>query len=316
MRLIAGVDVGGTTLKLALFEPGGKLLTKWEVKTPAKEEAETLIPLIADSVLKKMAEEGYEREMLAAVGMGMPGPVREDGYLPWLVNLGVGGMYPAQALSAILGVPSVAANDGNLAAFGEAKYGAAKGRRSVVMLTLGTGVGGGVIVDGKIVTGIHGVAGEIGHFVVNPHEKTRCNCGNCGCLEQYASATGLVRNAQKLLSTSAEASILRAKDAFTAKDVCEAAKQGDPIALQALDVLGRYLGIAIAHLMLTTDPEAVVLGGGVSKAGEILLRAIGPYVDAYTHIAERHGEIVTASLQNDGGIFGAAALAEELIETR
>lgn len=312
MRLIAGVDIGGTTIKIGLFEQGGELLCKWEVKTPGREEAEKLYPVIAEAILEKVGELGFEKEDLKAVGMGLPGPIREDGYLPWQVNLGQPASYPGKELEAILHVPCVAGNDANVAALGEAKYGAAKGYKNVVMVTLGTGVGGGIIVNGKIVAGNHGVGGEIGHFVVNPFETEKCNCGNKGCLEQYSSATGIVRNAKKILATG-RASVLQGVEFTGAKTVNDAAIAGDSVALEALDVFGRYLGMAISHLILTTDPDRVVLGGGVSRSGEIVLNPVLRYVDDFTHIAEKKADIVLASLGNDGGIFGARALAEDAL---
>lgn len=310
MRLIAGVDIGGTTIKLGLFEEGKELLEKWEIKTPSREESDKLYPVIAEALLAKIAELHYAKEDLKAVGMGLPGPIREDGYLPWLVNLGLKGSYPGKELESLLKVPCTAGNDANVAALGEAKYGAAKGYANVVMLTLGTGVGGGIIVNGKMVAGNHGVGGEVGHFVVNPFETEKCNCGNKGCLEQYSSATGIVRNAKKILATG-KASVLQGVDFKGAKEVNDAADMGDPVALEALDVFGRYLAMAISHIMLTVDPDRVVLGGGVSRSGDVVLKPVLRYVDEFTHIAEKKGDIVLATLGNDGGIYGARALAED-----
>ena len=230
-----------------------------------------------------------------------------------LVNLGMGESNPAEELTRLMGIPAAAANDANAATLGEVYYGAAKGVKNAVMLTLGTGVGGGIVVDGKVIAGKHGVGGEIGHFVVNPAETEYCNCGNKGCLEQYASATGIVRSAKRLLREKTDASELRGKENITAKDVLTSAKKGDPIGLQALDIYARYLGLAVSHLVLTTDPERIILGGGVSKAGQILVDSVTKVVDRCTHIAEAHGEIVLATLGNDAGTYGAASLAAGLL---
>lgn len=313
MNIIGAADIGGTTLKLALFEEGGKLLKKWAVKTPEKEHADTLWQVMADSFLENLKDISATKDDLKAVGMGLPGPIRDDGFLPKMVNLGMGASYPADKLSAILNIPCAAGNDANVAALGEAKYGSAKGKENVVMLTLGTGVGGGVIVNGKIVAGGHGVGGEVGHFVVNPAETVACNCGNKGCLEQYASATGMVRLAKQALAESKEESSLRSYVDLTAKDICDEAKNGDRVALSVIDLFAKYLAIAVSHLVLTTDPDAVVIGGGVSAAGDLILNPVRKYTDDFTHIAESHGEIIQASLGNDAGIYGAAALAEALI---
>ena len=312
MQYIAGVDIGGTTIKLGIFKRGGELLEKWEVKTPAKENADTLYKVIAEAILSKLSELKIEKADLKAAGMGLPGPIRADGYLPWLVNLGLKSSYPGKELEALLGIPCASGNDANVAALGEAKYGAAKGDDHVIMVTLGTGVGGGIIVDGKIVAGNRGVGGEIGHFVVNPAETEKCNCGNKGCLEQYASATGIVRSAKRLVAENPETALAKYPE-LTAKDVLDEAKKGDAVALSAVDIFAKYLGIALSHLILTTDPDRIVLGGGVSRAGSILTETVEKYVKEYTHIAEKTGNIVLATLGNDGGIYGAAALAEGLL---
>ena len=312
MKVIGAADVGGTTLKLALFQEGGTLIKKWSVKTPDKEEADTLWQVMADSFTEQLSESGISAKDLKAVGMGLPGPICDNGFLPKMVNLGMGASYPAKELSALLHIPCAAGNDANVAALGEAKYGSAKGYQNVVMLTLGTGVGGGVIVDGKIVAGGHGVGGEVGHFVVNPFETETCNCGNKGCLEQYASATGMVRLAKQAMTTRMTSS-LRTYEELTAKDICEEAAKGDGMALQVIDAFSRFLAIAVSHLILTVDPDAVVIGGGVSAAGDLILDPVRKYTDAFTHIADSHGEILQATLGNDAGIYGAEALAEALL---
>ena len=186
---VVGVDVGGTTIKIAIFPVGERDICTWEVKTPDKEHIDTIWKVIADSVREKFAEQGLPQESLKAAGIGLPGPIREDGFIPWCVNLGMGACYPAKELEKELGVPCTANNDANVAAYGEVYYGAAKGYENAVLFTLGTGVGGGVVVKNRILSGNRGVAGEVGHFVVNPDEEEYCNCGNRGCLEQYTSAT-------------------------------------------------------------------------------------------------------------------------------
>ncbi len=311
---VAGVDVGGTTIKMGLFPVGKAPVELWEVKTPSREEIDRLYEVIRDALHEKLAEIGEPEKALLAIGIGLPGPVREDGYVSSCPNLGLYAEYPAARLEELMGIPVAAVNDANAAALGEVYYGAAKGTKNAIMVTLGTGVGGGVVVDGNVLAGSHGVGGELGHFIVNPAETKRCNCGNRGCLEQYASATGIVRSAKELLSGTSEPSVLRGIFDLSAKDVLDAAKAADPIALQVLESFGQYLGMAIAHLILTTDPEKIILGGGVSKAGQILVETLDKYVDDYTHIAEKRADIVLATLGNDAGMYGAASLASKLLE--
>lgn len=307
-RYVAGVDVGGTTIKMGLFTETERVAL-WEVKSPSRSEVEHLYEVIRDALYAKMDELAIPREALKAVGMGLPGPVSADGHIPWLVNLGLGASYPGKELETLMGIPCVAGNDANMAALGEAVYGAAKGAKSAVMVTLGTGVGGGIVVDGKIIAGFHGVGGELGHIVVNPDETAACNCGNRGCLEQYASATGIVRSARKLLREEKMPSVLTDDDSLTCKTVMEAAKAGDPVGLKALDIFGRYLGLMLSYVVLTIDPEKIIIGGGVSKAGDILVDAVNQYIDRYTHIAENRGEVILATLGNEAGTAGAAKIA-------
>lgn len=308
-RYAAGVDVGGTTIKLGLFREEGGLVEKWEIETPKGEAMKDLFRIVTRALFEKAAALSIPKEALAAIGMGLPAPVRSDGSIPWCANISLPACVPAKELSDASGLPSFVANDANVAALAEAVYGAAKGAENAVMITLGTGVGGGIIVNGEIVGGANGVAGEIGHFVVNPDETERCNCGNRGCLEQYASATGIVRTAKKILAESDRASALRAIKNLTAKDVADLAKKGDAVAAEAMETFAKTLGLAVSYLILTVDPEVVLIGGGVSKAGEYLLDLVKKHTFCNTHIAEKTGEIRLARLGNDAGIYGAAALA-------
>ena len=312
---VVGIDVGGTTVKLAIFSLEGEKCHSWEIVSPSREEAdEKLWPAMADSIKEKFAELGLPYSSLKAAGIGLPGPIYEDGYLPRCVNLGLGACHPADLLSKLLGVPVKAGNDANVAALGEVYYGAAKGYENAALFTLGTGVGGGIIVKSQIVAGNHGVGGEVGHFVVNPDEEDACNCGNHGCLEQYASATGIVRTAKKLLESTDKPSTLRNLDKVTAKAVCDEARNGDAIALEALECFGKYMGLAMSYVQLTSDPDIMLLGGGVSRAGQILLDVIEKYLVKYTHIAEKHAKLAIATLGNDAGAYGAAALAFSAIK--
>ncbi|MBQ6551774.1 MAG: ROK family protein [Lachnospiraceae bacterium] len=315
-KYIVGVDIGGTTIKLAIFPVGERATETWEIKTTDREHILEIWKDIADAIRAKFAELGYDMTQLAAVGMDLPGPICDNGYLPWCVNLGMGACYPAKELSDVLGgVPVAACNDANAAALGEVYYGAAKGADNAALFTLGTGVGGGIIVGGRIVAGNRGIGGEVGHFVVNPDETEKCNCGNRGCLEQYCSATGMVRMAKKLLAKGELKSKLYdlPEDAITAKDICDVAKEGDELGLEVIDIYSKYLAIAASHITLTVDPDVIIIGGGVSKAGAILIDKVAEYVAEYTHIAEKKPAIVLAELGNDAGTYGSAALASQLL---
>ncbi|MBO4390578.1 MAG: ROK family glucokinase [Lachnospiraceae bacterium] len=308
-----GVDIGGTTVKLGLFLNGSEILEKWEIPTDKSEGGKNIIPDIAASVRKVLEEKNIPMDQVKGAGMGVPGPVDANGFVEVCVNLGWKEIRPAEVFKSIPGFEDwtvAVGNDANVAALGEQKMGGAKGFSSAVMITLGTGVGGGIVIDGKMVAGSHGMGGELGHLTVNPAETARCNCGNHGCLEQYASATGVVRVAHGLLEKDARSSKLRDMGEFSAKDVFDLAKAGDEVALEAVDILGTYLGLALSYVTLTVDPEIFIIGGGVSKAGSILTDAIEKHYHRFVTLSEHHALVRTASLGNDAGICGAAGMVE------
>lgn len=308
-KYVVGVDIGGTSVKNGLFDAEGNLIEKWEIPTRKENGGELILEDVVAAIEKQLLDKGIEKQELLGVGVGVPGPVQTDGYVSLCPNLGWRDYNPDRVLSGLLGgIPVKAGNDANVAALGEAFKGAAAGEDNVVMLTLGTGVGGGIIVDGRMVAGVHGAGGELGHIVVNPEEPLACNCGNHGCLEQYASATGVVRTAKRLLEASDEQSSLRGISELTAKRVFDEAKAGDALAAKAVDKLCMYLGLASAHCALTIDPDAFVIGGGVSKAGEILTKGISTYFERFTHIIPKKAAFKLATLGNDAGIYGAAKL--------
>lgn len=305
-----GVDVGGTAVKIGLFETTGELLHKWEVPTRKDENGKHIIEDVAASILKTLEELHISLDEVSGAGMGVPGPVMPDGYVEVCVNLGWRNMYPERELSDLLcGLPVKSGNDANVAALGEMWQGGGKGYDDIVMVTLGTGVGGGVIIDQRIVSGKHGLGGEIGHMHVRDEEKEVCNCGGVGCVEQVASATGIAREARRKMAELDIPSVLReAGDHVTAKDVLDAAKAGDELAGIVMEVVGHYLGLALAQVSMVVDPEVFVLGGGVSKAGTFLVDAIYKHYDKYTPISKNKSRIVLATLGNDAGIYGAARL--------
>ena len=304
-----GIDVGGTTVKMGLFTTEGELLDKWEIPTRKEDGGAYILNDVAASVEAKLAEKNIAKEDVAGAGIGVPGPTLDTGYVSICVNLGWKDKNPANELSELLSIPVKAGNDANVAALGEMWKGGGEGYLDVVLLTLGTGVGGGIIINGEIAPSHRGVGGELGHITVNPDEEATCNCGNHGCLEQYASATGVVRIAKKLLAASKEESSLRTLETVTAKDVFDAAKAGDHLAVGAVEVLGKYLGLVVANVELTVDPDVFVIGGGVSKAGQVLIDVITKYYHKFAKIiGDNKAKVVLAKLGNDAGIYGAARM--------
>lgn len=305
-----GVDVGGTSVKVGIFELNGTLVRKWEVPTRKEENGRFILPDVAASIRTVLKEEGISLEDLAGVGMGLPGPVLPDGFVEVCVNLGWKEMNPQNILSGLLdGMLVKSGNDANVAALGEMWQGGGKGFSDIVMVTLGTGVGGGVIIDQKIIAGKHGLGGEIGHMRIREGEKEQCNCKGYGCVEQIASATGIAREARRRMAASGTASELRRfGDQVTAKNVLDCAKRGDGMALEVMEAVCYYLGWALSMVSMTVDPEVFVIGGGVSKAGIFLLDMILKYYKEFTPISENKAGITLAELGNDAGIYGAARL--------
>ncbi len=305
-----GIDIGGTSVKMGLFETDGTLLHKWEVPTRREEGGRYILEDIASSIREVLADRKLEITEIAGAGMGVPGPVMPDGYVEVCVNLGWRGLNPQLQLSALLdGLPVKSANDANVAALGEMWQGGGKGYTDIVMVTLGTGVGGGIIIDEKIIAGKHGLGGEIGHIHIRDDEHEHCNCGGVGCVEQIASATGIAREARRKMAASDIPSALRQYgDNVSAKDVLDEAKKGDALALEVVDMVGYYLGLMMAQLAMTVDPEMFVIGGGVSRAGQFLIDKIEKHYEHFTPISRNKGKIGLAKLGNDAGIYGAARL--------
>lgn len=302
-----GIDVGGTTVKCGLFEENGSLIDKWEIQTRTENGGENVLPDIAATVMSKMAVKKIAREDVIGVGVGIPGPVVR-GVVPVAVNLHWGEKNVEYELGNLLDMKVRAGNDANVAALGEQWKGSGEGKDSVIMVTLGTGVGGGIIVDGKIVEGAHGAGGEIGHIHVEDSITDPCGCGNCGCLEQVASATGIVRLAKEELAKNPVLPTALRDSEITSKAVFDAYKEGDAMATTIVNRFAKYLGTGIATIAAVTDPEVIVIGGGVSKAGECLTDIVGNYFRARAFSACRHTMIVLAKLGNDAGIYGAARL--------
>lgn len=306
-QYVFGVDIGGTTVKLGLFDTEGNLLDKWEIPTRTEESGSFILPDIAKDIKRKIEEKQISKEMVVGVGVGAPGPIDNQGVVHRAVNLGWGVFSIKDTLEEILKVPVMAGNDANVAALGEMWKGGGQGSSDLIVVTLGTGVGCGIIVDGKILTGVTGAGGEIGHIHVEDNESETCGCGNVGCLEQYASATGITRLANRKLKESEKESVLRGGE-VSAKTVFDAVKAGDALAIEVAEEFGKYLGNCLAAIAGVVNPEAIVLGGGVSKAGEILMNYIKPYYEKNVFHGSRNVKFSLATLGNDAGIYGAAKL--------
>ena len=307
MKYCFGVDIGGTTVKIGLFTTEGELLEKWEIKTRTENHGEAILPDVAESLQNKMQEKNIRKSEVDGIGIGIPAPVMEDGVVQKTANLGWGYKEVTREMKELTGLPVAAGNDANMAALGEMWLGAGKGQKNMIMVTLGTGVGGGIIVNGKPLAGSHGAGGEIGHFCVNEEETETCGCGNTGCLEQYASATGISRLARRRLERDDSPSSLRGSE-ISAKAVFDALKEGDAVAKEIVEEFGSYLGHALAAIVVITDPSVIVIGGGVSKAGEILLEYVEKYFHEKAFFANQDTRFVLAQLGNDAGICGAAKL--------
>ena len=308
MKYGFGVDLGGTTVKIAYFDETGCMVDNWEIPTVTADGGRAILPDIAASIGGYLKKNAIDRQSIIGVGIGVPGPVDGTGVVNKCVNLGWGRFNIAETLSQLTGFPVKAGNDANVAALGEAWKGGGNGCSDMVMATLGTGVGGGIIVDGHVIHGVHGAGGEIGHMVLNPEETELCGCGKRGCVEQYCSATGIVRVAKRYLQEHDCASTLRSLDNMTCKDVFDAGKAGDAAALAILEQIYDYMGQFLANICCVVNPRVVLLGGGVSKAGRMLIDGIRPYFQKYAFHAFRETEFALASLGNDAGAYGAFKL--------
>lgn len=307
MKYCFGVDIGGTSVKIGLFTVEGRIVEKWELKTRRENEGEAILPDIALSLNNKIKEKGIEKEDIKGIGIGVPAPVVGDGIVKNTANLNWKYKEVNREIREMTGLEACTGNDANLAALGEMWLGAGKGQRNMIMVTLGTGVGGGIIIDGKITVGANGAAAEIGHICVNYHERRKCGCGKTGCLEQYASATGIARLARMRLAWDDTPSSLRGKH-IDAKVVFDELKKGDAVAEEIIDEFGEYLGHGLANAAILADPAIIVLGGGVSKAGDIMIPYIKKYFLEKAFFANRETEFTMAELDNDAGICGAAKL--------
>ena len=297
MKYGFGVDLGGTTVKIAYFDSTGNLLDKWEIPTVTANGGSQILPDIADSINKYIDTKDIQKSSILGLGIGVPGPVDSKGIVNKCVNLGWGTFNIADKLQELTGFSVKAGNDANVAALGEYWMGGGKDCDNMVFVTLGTGVGGGIVIEGNLLHGTHGSGAEIGHMVMNRNETAVCGCGKRGCVEQYCSATGISRLAR-----------LHGMGDMTCKDIFDAGKAGNPDALTILDEYYEYLGEFLGSLCSVVDPETVVIGGGVSKAGQVLIDGIVPKFKKYVFHAASNVRFTLASLGNDAGAYGAFKL--------
>ncbi len=307
MRYCFGVDVGGTTIKIGLFQKDSVLVDKWEIPTRKSLAEDVILTDIADAIHEKLKQHQVLRADVIGIGVGVPAAVTSEGFVKQVTNLGWREKDVKKELEALTGIEVKVENDANVAALGEMWKGGGEGYSNLVMVTLGTGVGGGVILNGQILTGTNGGGGEIGHILSNRNETECCGCGKKGCLEQYASATGIARLARNILAETTKKTILNPED-VSAKTVFDAVKAGDEVAIEVAEQFGAYLGYALADLGAVLDPEIFVIGGGVSKAGEILFTYVKKYYEERTFFTCKDVKFTLATLGNDAGIYGAAKM--------
>ena len=311
MKYGFGVDLGGTTVKLAYFDQEGAMLSKWEIPTNISDNGSHILPDIAAAIRGYIEENAVAFDSLIGIGIGVPGPVTPDGIVNKCINLGWGVFNIEKTLSDLTGLPVKAGNDATVATLGECWKGGGAGCKNMVMATLGTGVGGGIVVDGRVIHGSTGAGGEIGHMVLNRNETEKCGCGKRGCVEQYCSATGIVRIAKQFLAAREDASSLRSVENLTCKDIFDASAAGDALAAEILEQVYTYMGEFLANICNVVNPECVVLGGGVSKAGAPLLEGVQRYFGKYVFHAAANVRFALATLGNDAGAYGAFQLVKE-----
>lgn len=304
MKYCFGTDIGGTTVKMGLFCENGQLLDKWDIKTRTEYGGEAILPDIVEMIFHKQKKHGILKEDIIAIGVGVPAAVCGDGIVESTTNLGWGYKNVKGELTKLSGHRVIVENDANVAALGEMWKGAGIGHENLVMVTLGTGVGGGIITNGQLVTGVKGGAGEIGEIIVD-YETTENGEKISRNLEYYASATGIVRLAKSMMLYNNKTTLLSEED-ITAKAIFDAVKTGDQLAIEIADGFGCYLGQALTNLAVTLEPEMFVIGGGVSKAGDVLLEVVKKYYH------NSNSKLALATLGNDAGIYGAAKMALEM----
>lgn len=309
MNIIFGVDIGGTDIKFGMFQEDGQLLARWQISTRMMNNGQLIFDDIVKEIRQKMEERSISQSAVLGIGCGIPGPVDNQSFVRKCVNLGITNIYPEQEITKRMGGMRVQiGNDANVAALGEMWKGSAQGKHNILLVTLGTGVGSGIIIDGKIVNGLHGLAGEIGHFTIEPEETETCSCGGTGHLNQIASVFGVMHYAKRFLQEDSAYSVLREKKDFNCIDLTDAAKKGDAVALKTLNYCMGCLAKGLAVTAHVIDPDIFLIGGGMAKAGQLLIDIIEEHYLSNLYLMPERTEIKLAALGNDAGIYGAAKM--------
>lgn len=303
-----GVDIGGTTIKMGFFETSGELLEKWEIPTRTENDGVNILPDISVQINSFLENKGIEKTEVEGIGVGVPGPVDDNGNVLKCVNLGWGVFNVQIELAGLTDIKVKVGNDANVATLGEMWQGGGKGYKDIVMVTLGTGVGGGVIINEKVVYGSNGAGGEIGHINVKENEREVCGCGNKGCLEQYASATGIVRTTKKYLEEHPDEETKLQDMEISAKSIFDCAKDGDEVATKMVDRTAKILGRGLSMIACVVNPQVFVIGGGMSKAGSLLIEKVQKYYQQYAFHAAKSTYFKLADLGNDAGIYGGVRM--------
>ncbi|MFC1737742.1 ROK family protein [Planctomycetota bacterium] len=318
-EVFIGIDLGGTNIKLGCFDADLKLLDKTSVKTDVDMGPEAVVSLMSDAARKLLADNGLPNDAISAVGIGAPGPSNlDEGIVIACPNIPSFENVPLRKmLTKRFGRPAVMENDANAACWGEFVAGAGKDVSDMVFFTLGTGIGGGIIIDGKLVHGSADNAAELGHIIIYPDGR-KCGCGQKGCVEAYASASATAKRATEAIEAAAESSLKKVLDEngeITCRDVYEHLKAGDELAKKITDKTAKALAILCINVLHSTDPQRIVFAGGMIAAGSILLNRIKAYFDENIWFLKKETvEIAFATLGEDAGIIGTAALAKKLID--
>ena len=313
---VVGMDMGGTNTVFGVVDARGNVISKSAIKTGTHTDVNLYIQDLYDELIKLIDAAGGA-EKFKGIGVGAPNGNYYTGNIEFAPNLPWKGVVPfAKLMSEKFGIPAALTNDANAAAFGEMTYGAAHGMKNFIMITLGTGVGSGIIIDGKVVYGHDGFAGELGHVTAIRNNGRLCGCGKSGCLETYASATGVARSAREILETSTKESLLRniPAESITSKDVFDAAMGGDEVAKEIFNFTGKILGECLADFVAFSAPEAIVLFGGLTKAGDLILNPIRENMEKNLLPLWRGKiKLMFSDLKEaDAAVLGASALAWEL----
>jgi len=308
MRYGFGVDVGGTSIKIGFFDVDGNMLEKWSIDTDVSDSGSHILPEIAESINAYIEKNKIDRNSVIGIGLGVPGPVRSDGIIDKCVNLGWSAFNVGEELSSLTGLHVKAGNDANVAALGEMWCGSGRGCENVVMVTLGTGIGGGVIIGGRALHGAHGAGGEIGHISISHKENRVCACGKVNCIEAYASGPAIARTGKTRVAEYAGVTTLSSVENITAKEIFEHADNGDALACEIVEEIGELLGEVLANVACVSDPDIFIIGGGVSHAGQLLIDVVQKHYKRNVFHASEEAKFAVAALGSDAGKYGAVRL--------